>query len=89
MKEKSSDISGKRSFIRPDILALSEDKLEEYRKSEKMKDWTRVFDEIVRYKPHTLSPSEEKVIIFVMFFIFSRFSLVFVLHYKLLPTPLK
>jgi oligoendopeptidase F len=69
LKEKSSFITVETSFIEPELVALSAEKLEEYGKDEKMKEWKRVFDEIVRFKPHTLSDAEEKVFLMLNEFV--------------------
>ena len=50
------------SFLTPELLSLTDDKIEAYRNSPELRDYRRNFDEIVRYKPHTLSAVEEKLL---------------------------
>src|SRR6201995_1121888 len=50
------------SFIRPEILALSDKKLREYADSKQLKDYKLQLERLVRYKPHTLTSGEEKLL---------------------------
>jgi oligoendopeptidase F len=50
------------SFIRPEILALSEKKLKEYAESKQLKPYRLQLERLIRYKPHTLGPGEEKLL---------------------------
>ena len=48
------------SFIRPEILALSDKKLHEYSESKQLKDYKLQLERLVRYKPHTLTLRRRK-----------------------------
>jgi len=50
------------SFIRPEILALSDKKLKEYVDSKQLKPFKLQLERLIRYKPHTLGPGEEKLL---------------------------
>jgi oligoendopeptidase F len=51
------------SFIDPEILAISQSKLDELIKSEKgLKLYEHYIDNVIRMRPHTLSPSEEEIL---------------------------
>ncbi|KAK2957693.1 putative Oligoendopeptidase F like protein [Blattamonas nauphoetae] len=62
ISSKCAEISSKTSWINPELLALPQATLDSYRAHEDMKPWIRTFDEIVRYKPHTLSTKEESLL---------------------------
>jgi oligoendopeptidase F len=50
------------SFLTPELLSLPDNKIEEFRVSSELGDYRRNFEEIVRYKPHTLSAVEERLL---------------------------
>jgi oligoendopeptidase F len=50
------------SFIRPEILALPASKLKTYLASKPLAPYKLMLQRIVRYKPHTLSGGEEKLL---------------------------
>ncbi|HEY3393292.1 MAG TPA: M3 family oligoendopeptidase, partial [Lacipirellulaceae bacterium] len=50
------------SFLRPEILALSTEKLDEYVKAKQLKRFRLQLERLIRYKPHTLGPGEEKLL---------------------------
>jgi oligoendopeptidase F len=51
------------SFIDPEILAIPKSKLDELMKSEKgLKLYQHYIDNVIRMRPHTLSPSEEEIL---------------------------
>jgi oligoendopeptidase F len=51
------------SFIDPEILAIPQSKLDEFMKSEKgLKLYQHYIDNVIRMRPHTLSPSEEEIL---------------------------
>ncbi|MFO0790400.1 MAG: oligoendopeptidase F [Pirellulales bacterium] len=50
------------SFIRPEILALSDKKLKEYTESKPLQPYKLQLVRLVRYKPHTLGPGEERLL---------------------------
>src|SRR3954453_16387019 len=49
------------SFIRPEILALPEKRLKDYLDAKELAPFKLQLERLVRHKPHTLSPGEEKV----------------------------
>jgi oligoendopeptidase F len=50
------------SFIRPEILALSDKKLKEYLAAKQLSAFKLQLERLTRYKPHTLTPGEEKLL---------------------------
>lgn len=54
-----SEIATATAFLRPEILAIDDNKMAEFLKYPGLKPYLRVIEEIVRYKPHTLNTSEE------------------------------
>lgn len=50
------------SFAEPEILTLSQEKLEEIASSDVMKDYAFAFNQLILKKPHTLSSNEEKLL---------------------------
>ncbi|QGJ69607.1 Oligoendopeptidase F [Planctomycetales bacterium 10988] len=50
------------SFFRPELLAIPEEKMQEMLKSEELEPYQLLLDRILRYKPHTLSGSEERLL---------------------------
>jgi oligoendopeptidase F len=50
------------SFIRPEILAIPTAKMKKFLDSKELKPYRLMLERIVRYRPHTLSPGEEKLI---------------------------
>ena len=52
----------RRSFIRPEILSLSAAKLKEYIAAKPLARFRLVLERLLRYKPHTLSQGEEKLL---------------------------
>jgi oligoendopeptidase F len=50
------------SFIEPELLALPEERVKEYLADDSFKDFRRAMSEIVRWKSHTLSVVEEKIL---------------------------
>ncbi len=56
-----SKMSGEMSFVVPEILSIEESKLQEFLKDDNLKFYSYTIQEIVRLKPHTLTPQEEKL----------------------------
>lgn len=56
-------IESKLSFFEPELLSLDNEKLEELITHAKSTDYLELLNEIIRYKPHTLSEKEEKILI--------------------------
>lgn len=50
------------SFIRPEILALPAAKIKKYLAAPRLAPHRLTLERILRYKPHTLSPAEEKLL---------------------------
>ena len=50
------------SFIRPEILAIPTKKFERFLKSKTLKRYRVMLERLVRYKPHTLSDGEERLL---------------------------
>src|SRR6478735_5857934 len=50
------------SFIRPEILSLPDKKLAEYLKAKQLGQFQLQLERLVRYKPHTLTSGEEKLL---------------------------
>ena len=58
----STDFSEAVSFIEPEMSKLSDEKLEEYTKDNKLKEYEKIFKDIIKDKKHILSEEVEKVI---------------------------
>ena len=50
------------SFIRPEILAIPEQRMEQLLTSAELKPYRLAIERILRYRPHTLSDKEEKLL---------------------------
>lgn len=50
------------SFFTPELLELSDDKIQEYLTAEPLREYRRLLREVLRYKPHTLSQQEEQIL---------------------------
>ncbi len=50
------------SFIRPEILSLPAEKLNEYVNAKPLRRFRLQLERLIRYKPHTLGPGEEKLL---------------------------
>ncbi len=57
-----AEMSTATSFIRPEILSITTERLNEILKDPTLKPYLRMIDEIARYKPHTLNDSEERLL---------------------------
>ncbi len=57
-----SEASQAASFIRPEILAIPAKKMKEYMASKELAHYRLVLERIQRYKPHTLSDGEERLL---------------------------
>jgi oligoendopeptidase F len=58
----ASQASQEASYIRPEILALSEAKLKKYLADKSLAPYQLQLERLIRYKPHTLSDKEEKLL---------------------------
>ncbi len=50
------------SFMRPEILSIPATKYKKFLRSKELKPYQLVLERLVRYKPHTLSDSEERLL---------------------------
>jgi len=50
------------SYIRPEILAIPDDRMKQFLASPALADYRLALDRLLRYKPHTLSENEEKLL---------------------------
>lgn len=50
------------AYIRPELLAIPEKKMTGFLKSPELKDWKLALERTLRYRPHTLSDGEEKLL---------------------------
>jgi oligoendopeptidase F len=50
------------SFIQPELLAIPAEKMEALLASPLLKDWRLELERMLRYRPHTLSPAEERLL---------------------------
>lgn len=50
------------SFMRPEILAISASKYKKFLASKELKPYRLVLERLVRYRPHTLSDAEERLL---------------------------
>ena len=50
------------SFIRPEILAIPSEKMDEYLASPALAPYKLLLTRILRFKPHTLSDKEERLL---------------------------
>ena len=58
-----SQVSAASSFIRPEILSISEEKLWKFVEEEKgLAVYKHLLEDLLRMKPHTLSPGEEEIL---------------------------
>jgi oligoendopeptidase F len=57
-----SRFSAKSSFFVPELLALDQTKIKELLAAEQLKDYQRMLNDIFRFRPHTLSTSEERIV---------------------------
>ncbi len=55
-------VSSVASFLVPELLAMPEDRLKEFRATEKMKLYNQALEDILRKKEHILSSAEEKLL---------------------------
>jgi oligoendopeptidase F len=50
------------AYIRPELLSIPEKKMNALLKSPELKEWKLSLERIIRYRPHTLTDNEEKII---------------------------
>ena len=50
------------SFFRPELLGLSDETIDSYLRASELTDYRIMLSKLLRYKPHTLSEAEERII---------------------------
>ncbi len=50
------------SFIRPELMAVPEEQMEQMLQSPRLEPYRLLLERILRYRPHTLSPGEERLL---------------------------
>lgn len=50
------------SFIQPEIMAIADTKMKRFQKSKELADYSLLLERWLRFKPHTLSDQEEKLL---------------------------
>src|SRR5205085_2112247 len=50
------------SFVRPEIMAIPEEKIASYLESPELAEWKVMLERGLRYRPHTLSDKEERLL---------------------------
>ena len=60
--QAASEAGQAASFIRPEILAMPSEKLDEYLKATELAPYKLLLTRIIRYKPHTLGEKEERLL---------------------------
>lgn len=55
-------LSSATSFVQPELSSLDDAFLIALRDDESLKDYDRIFEDILKHKPHTLTPQEEKLV---------------------------
>ncbi len=50
------------SYIRPEIMSIDAKKMNAFLRTDHLKPWRLALDRILRYRPHTLTPGEEKLL---------------------------
>lgn len=58
----ASEASQAASFLRPEILSIPKAKYKKFLQSKELKPFQLVLERLVRYKPHTLSDAEERLL---------------------------
>ena len=58
----STELAMATSYMVPEIIAMDENKLQEYLKDNKLSFYKKYIDEILREKPHTLTEKEEEIL---------------------------
>lgn len=58
----STELAMATSYMVPEIIAMDENKLQEYLKDDKLSFYKKYIDEILREKPHTLTEKEEEIL---------------------------
>lgn len=59
---KFAELQGALAWFEPELLALPDERISEYKHSEKLEFYKRSIEETLRFKPHTLSAPEERLL---------------------------
>ncbi len=59
---RSTEFTTATSFFKPELLAIPPDRLEEWLRTEHLRPYGSFLEEILRYRPHTLSDEGEKLL---------------------------
>ncbi|WP_020004388.1 oligoendopeptidase F [Brachyspira innocens] len=58
----SSEISANMSYFEPELMSIDDEKMNSFLKDEVLKDYLIYLNKILKYKPHTLSEKEERIL---------------------------
>ena len=58
----SSEISANMSYFEPELMSIDDEKINSFLKDEVLKDYLIYLRNILKYKPHTLSEKEERIL---------------------------
>ncbi|WP_300369903.1 oligoendopeptidase F [Brachyspira sp.] len=58
----SSEFSANLSYFEPELMSIEDDKINSFLKDEVLKDYLIYLNKILKYKPHTLSEKEERIL---------------------------
>ncbi|MBW5394016.1 oligoendopeptidase F, partial [Brachyspira hampsonii] len=58
----SSEISANLSYFDPELMSIDDEKMNNFLKDEVLKDYLIYLNKILKYKPHTLSEKEERIL---------------------------
>ena len=61
-RHAAAEASEAASFVRPEILAIEPARMDELLASPELAEFRLLLERMVRYRPHTLSPAEEKLL---------------------------
>ena len=58
----SSEFSANLSYFEPELMSIDDEKINSFLKDEVLKDYLIYLNKILKYKPHTLSEKEERIL---------------------------
>ena len=58
----SSEFSANLSYFEPELMSIDDDKINSFLKDDILKDYLIYLNNILKYKPHTLSEKEERIL---------------------------
>ena len=62
LSKLSSEISANLSFFGPELMSIEDKKIKSFLKDEVLKEYLIYLNNILKYKPHTLSEKEERIL---------------------------